>query len=143
MKRLFGAKFMKGLLLVPVLLGTLTLAAPTAHAAGSCNFNGRFLTFPTWWRGIPTDTATCSLNMESIPPERLVSIIAANIAEVIIQLVGYASAIFIIVGGFKYITSSGSPDGMTSARKTIQNAVIGLLISILSVGIVNIVFSRL
>lgn len=134
---------LRSLLLIPVLLGAFFVAAPSANAAGTCNFNSRFLTFPTWWRGIPTDTGTCSLKMEDIPPERLVSIIAANIAEVIIQLVGYASAIFIIVGGFKYITSSGSPDGMTSARKTIQNAVIGLLVSILSVGIVNIVFSRL
>lgn len=136
---------LRSLVLMSALVGTFFVTASPANAASTCNPSSRFLTFPTWWRGIELDTdpTKCSLKIENIPPERLVSIIAANIAEIIIQLVGYASVIFIIVGGFKYITSTGSSDGTASARKTIQNAVIGLLLSILSVGIVNIVFSRL
>jgi hypothetical protein len=35
--------------------------------------------------------------------------------------------------------SAGSPDGMVSARKTILNAVIGLIISIVAVAIVRII----
>lgn len=111
------------------------------NGAGQCG-NARFLSFPTWWRGL-TLSSDCSLELDGMAPEKLFSIIAANIAEIIIQLVGYASVVFIIIGGFKYMISTGDPSGMAGARKTILNAVIGLLLSILSVGIVNIVFSRL
>ena len=44
---------------------------------------------------------------------------------------------FIVKGGFEYMTSAGSSDGMTSAKKTIANAVIGLVIAVLSAAIVN------
>ena len=61
----------------------------------------------------------------------------------ILQIVAYIAVAFIIVGGFKYITSAGSPDGMVKARKTITNAVVGLLISIFSVAIVNVISGAL
>ena len=44
---------------------------------------------------------------------------------------------FIIYGGYKYMISAGSPDGMTGAKKTIMNAVIGLVLSIAAVAIVR------
>jgi hypothetical protein len=57
----------------------------------------------------------------------------------ILQLVGYIAVGFIIFGGYKYMISAGSPDGMVKARKTITNAIIGLVISIFSVAIVKII----
>ena len=46
---------------------------------------------------------------------------------------------FIIMGGFKYMTSSGSPDQAAKAMKTIINAVIGMVVALGSVGLVNFV----
>ena len=46
-----------------------------------------------------------------------------------ITLIATASAVFFLVkGGYQYITSTGKPDSLESARKTIRNALIGLVI---------------
>ncbi len=47
----------------------------------------------------------------------------------IITLVASAAAVFFLVkGGLQYITSSGKPDNLESAKKTIRNAIVGLVI---------------
>ena len=50
---------------------------------------------------------------------------------------------FIIKGGFNYMLSAGSTDGMAGAKKTITNAVIGLVIVLLSAAIINTIASIL
>jgi hypothetical protein len=46
-----------------------------------------------------------------------------------ITLVAAAAAVFFLVkGGYQYITSTGKPDSLESAKKTIRNAIIGLVI---------------
>ncbi|MDX2776381.1 hypothetical protein PV379_03380 [Streptomyces caniscabiei] len=118
---------------------TLTLAVPqTANAA--CN--DRLLTFPAWFRGLTA--ANCDIespNEKGIA--RFIWKIVLNIVEFMLQLVAYISVGYIITGGFKYMTSSGSPDGMTKAKRTITNAIVGLVISIFSVAIVNVVVNAL
>ncbi len=57
-------------------------------------------------------------------------LIALAIFESLLFVGGIMSVIFIIWGGVKYITSQGSPDGTANARKTIINALAGLVITI-------------
>jgi hypothetical protein len=47
---------------------------------------------------------------------------------------------FIVYGGYKYIMSNGDPSNVVKAKSTITNAVIGLIIAILSTVIVNTIF---
>src|SRR6266702_2994245 len=53
-----------------------------------------------------------------------------NAVSVLITLASLASAFFLIHGGFKYITSTGKPQELDSAKKTIRNALIGLILVI-------------
>ena len=47
----------------------------------------------------------------------------------IITLISTAAAVFFLVkGGYQYITSTGNPETLESAKKTIRNAIIGLVI---------------
>lgn len=46
---------------------------------------------------------------------------------------------FIIKGGFLYIMARGEPGNITSAKQTITNAIIGLIIALLSAAIVGAV----
>ncbi len=71
------------------------------------------------------------------------SIIGMNLVRMLLYVVGYASLIFIIYGGFKFMTQGDNSGGITSARKTIQNAIIGLVLSIFSVAIVTFVAGRI
>ena len=49
----------------------------------------------------------------------------------------------VIVGSYKYIISVGSPEKTTGARKTIQNSLIGLVIIIVSTGVISFLGERL
>lgn len=139
MKKLYH--WLLALLFVTTVGGaSVAIAIPqTTFAATACN--DRLLTFPTWYNGLtnskceitaPTGAGSTGLN-------KFIWTIALNIVEIILQLVAYITVGFIIVGGYKYMISAGSSDGMVKARKTITNAIVGLLLSMLSVLIVNII----
>lgn len=117
-------------------LSPVDVSAQANTTSSSCQ-NSRFLTFPVWWRGLGTGEG-CSINFGN-DIEKTIIIIVTNVVEIILQVVGYACVAFIIVGGFYYMTSAGSPEQAARGLKTIRNAAIGLVISLMSVGIVNLV----
>ena len=59
--------------------------------------------------------------------------------NIILWVVGVAAVIVIVVAGLKYVTSSGNPSAVSSAKTTILYAVIGLVIAITAYAIVNFV----
>lgn len=138
MKRLI-LNWMAAILFVTTTGGmAMTMAVPqTAFAA--CN--ERLLGFPTWYNGVVDNDSNCEIVIEKGDKgvQKFVLTVGLNIVEMILWLVGYIAVGFIIYGGYKYMISAGSSDGMTKARKTITNAVVGLLISIFSVAIVNLI----
>jgi hypothetical protein len=128
-------------------------AAPTTPAApASTDCGGSFL-FPTWYKGICKVGSDGTVTIKS-PNEMPGSssgqkfgtwamVIGMNIVSILLCVVGYASLIFIIYGGFKYMINGDNSSGTVAARKTITNAVIGLVLSIMSVAIVSFVASRI
>ena len=47
------------------------------------------------------------------------------------------AVLFIIIGGFRYVISSGDPQDMSKAKNTILYALIGLVVAITAEGIVS------
>lgn len=119
--------------------------APVANASGNCNT--RLLGMPTWYDGLvspQTDTQGDSCAIMNPEEYRgglgaFVWRIVLNVIEAFLIIVGYASVIMIIVGGFLYMVATGDSSKIASAKKTILNAVIGLIIALSSVAIVNVV----
>ena len=75
---------------------------------------------------------------------------ASRIQTVITTLINYAigiaalvSLVYIIVGGFNYITSAGNAEKVKTAQKTITYAIIGLAVVVLAYAIRAFVFDRL
>jgi type IV secretory pathway VirB2 component (pilin) len=62
-----------------------------------------------------------------------------NIIQWIIITAGYAAVVFIIVGGFMYMTAQGEPSKIAEAKKSITNAIIGLVVALAAVMIVRTV----
>jgi hypothetical protein len=115
---------------------TLAVAAPqTAFAACS----DRLLTFPAWYKGLTDGSCNIKDPKSAGGLSTFIWTIVLNIIEIGLQLVGYISVAFIIRGGFKYMTSVGEAAEITKAKKMILDAVIGLVLSIFSVAIVNVV----
>jgi len=137
--QIFVASFM----MIFSIAGTsLTLTAPTV-AAASTTCNSGFLTFPTWYRGLTN--ADCTIKSPSDPSlkgglSEFIWTIVLNVIEIILQLIAYAAAVMILYGGFRFLTSAGEAAGVALGKKIITNAIIGLVISIASIAVVNLIF---
>jgi cytochrome bd-type quinol oxidase subunit 2 len=66
----------------------------------------------------------------------------ALVINVLSVIVGVAAVIMIIIGGLKYITSTGDSSNVQSAKNTILYAIIGLVIVALAQVIVRFVLNR-
>ncbi|HMI09091.1 MAG TPA: pilin [Candidatus Saccharimonadales bacterium] len=129
------------LLFVATLGGaTMTVALPQTTVAACSD---RLLTFPAWYKGIQNADCTIKNPNDSGGISKFIWTIVLNVIELMLQLVGYIAVVFIIIGGFKFLTGTGTPDTVAKARTTILNAIIGLVISIFSVAIVNVVAGTL
>lgn len=126
-----------------VILGLSTLvfvavpATPAYAAPGGCT--ARFLTFPAWYRGLVNGDCSIKSPGDVGGISNFIWKIALNVVEILLQLVAYVSVGFVIYGGFLYLSSTGSPDKVAAGKKTILNALIGLVLSFFSVAIVSLI----
>jgi hypothetical protein len=66
-----------------------------------------------------------------------------KVANAIIFITGAVAVIMVIIGGFRYVLSSGNPQATAGAKDTILYAVIGVVVAALAYAIVNFVIVRL
>lgn len=112
-------------------------------AAKTCKSS--FLGFPAWYDGL-VNSSDCSLKSPSslgapanTQLSRYIWIIALNILQIMLMAVLYVSVGFVIYGGFLYMTSTGDSGRVASGKKTVLNAIIGLVLSFMSIAIVNLI----
>ena len=63
--------------------------------------------------------------------------------DVLLEIAGALSVIFIVVGGLKYTTSAGDPKATASAKNTILYAIVGLVVSSSAYAIVHYVLGAI
>lgn len=82
----------------------------------------------------------CSTNAEDT--ESKVNSLITTIINIFSVVVGIVAVLFIVYGGFRYITSGGDSGNVTSAKNTILYALIGLIIVALAQVIVKFVLAK-
>ncbi|MGV9002139.1 MAG: hypothetical protein ACOH18_04290 [Candidatus Saccharimonadaceae bacterium] len=124
----------------PVMAATVPQASVSA-ASATCE--NRVLGIPPWYRGLTkTNSPPCDLKS----PDELGGIgnyiwhIALNVIEMAIVAMTYLTVFFILYGGFLFITGGNNPSQVERARKTILNAIIGLVICMGAIALTNLVF---
>ena len=124
--------------------GRLAALVPAPASAADCRGKNIILTLPAWYRNLAeSDGSGCKIKNPGTTEgtqglTKFIWTIIFNVIDMLMQLVGYIAAGFIIYGGFVYLTSMGSPENSARARKIILNAVIGMIIAIISVALVNL-----
>ena len=78
-----------------------------------------------------------------VPCEANATAIIMRVIEVLLSIAGLLAVIFLIVGGFRYITAGGNEETAESAKKTIIIAIIGIVVVILSFVIVRVISNAL
>jgi len=63
--------------------------------------------------------------------------------NILFGIVGGITLLFVVIGGFRYITSGGNPQSAARAKDTILYALIGLTITVAATAIVNFLFGNI
>ncbi len=86
----------------------------------------------------PTAPGTDPLPNTSTATELILRVI-----QILLAIAGLVAVIFLIVGGFRYIIAGGNEETAETAKKTIINAIIGIVIIILAFVIVRVISNAL
>ena len=65
------------------------------------------------------------------------------VTNIMLYVIGGVAVLMLIVGGIRYVVSSGDQNAVTGAKNTILYAVIGLVVAVLAYAAVNFVSSNL
>jgi hypothetical protein len=132
-----------------------TLVAPqTTYAAvtDAKDCEKSILGIRPWFRGLAVvNEGKCSIASPGQPLASGTTLdlpgfiwrIALNLIDIALMVVGYIAFFFVLYGGFQYLTGGSVPGQIENARKTILNALIGLVISFAAVAVVNLIFGIL
>ena len=146
-------------IIASLFIGTILLFTPAAAHAESAQPTRQFAACGTqidwllglepWWSclekkygdgdGIAeqgTDARNNEIRIGALNDFWLVVLV---ILEDVIKVGGYIAVGFIIWGGIKYSKSQGNPGEIQQAQSVIKNAILGLVITLISVAIVEFV----
>jgi hypothetical protein len=121
--------------IVPVHAASL----PTTMTQFAACDPGSFFGFPTWYACLPKD----STGHPKLTKLEDVWLVGFSLIEAAVKAAAYVAVGLTIWGSILFIKSQGNPGLITSARDTIRDAVIGLIICVSAVAIIQFMASRL
>lgn len=80
---------------------------------------------------------------DPLPNQTNATDIILRVIQILLAIAGLVAVIFLVVGGFQYITAGGNEERAESSKKTITNAIIGIVIVILAFVIVRVIANAL
>jgi len=133
------------LITIVAVVGVAVFSPATARAACQTE-DANFLSFPTWYKYLDDRNGDCAFaysknDYGSIG--KYITRILMAIFEILARVAGMVAVVFVIYGGFTYMTSQGQPDKVNAGKTTILNSLIGMVIAVLAVAIVNLVAGSL
>jgi hypothetical protein len=66
-----------------------------------------------------------------------------TITNILLFIIGAIAVVMLIIGGIRYVVSSGDQNAVTSAKNTILYAIIGIIVAFLAYAAVNFVTTQL
>lgn len=72
-----------------------------------------------------------------------VTTVVKTVINILSWVIGVTAVIMVMIGGFKYITSTGDSNSVNSAKNTILYALVGLVIAVLAQVIVKFVVGKI
>jgi len=133
-----------GLFVFIVAAPVMAVATPQVTSVSAATCEDRALGIPPWYRGLTKNNfPTCDLKSPADVGgiSGYIWTIVLNVIEMAVVIVAYVAVFFILYGGFQFIVGGSNPSMIEKARKTILNAVIGLVIAMGAIGITNLIFS--
>lgn len=130
-------KIGRALMLAPALALVLSVAAPSvSFADASCTGTGDITQGPAGGAACakPASGATNLFGPNGI---------FITITNILLFVIGAVAVVMLIVGGIRYVVSSGDQNAVTGAKNTILYAIIGIVVAFLAYAAVNFVTAQL
>lgn len=114
-----------------------------------------FLGFPRWYEYLTLDT-DCRItgpskdaldndgnpiidkngeNVTTVDIAKATPLVLIAVIDILLRLAGMVAFAYIIISGFKFVLAQGNADKEKAARQTVINAAIGLVITIVAIGL--------
>lgn len=131
-----------------MMTGMLSLFAAVGD---KCNpgGGGSFFGFPTWYKYLggmqeyadPLKEAgqKCVPKISHIND---VWLIALAVTDMLLRVAIIAAIIYVMIGGFKYITSRANPDKTAAAKNTIVDGLVGVVIAVVATAVLSFIAGR-
>lgn len=143
MKKLLSLIFAGALLAVTATTAAIASPQPVSAQGPTKNCDAGLLGIPPWYRGL-TDDKCNIVSPDSVGGlESFIWRVVLNIIEIALVAAAYLAVFFIIYGGFLFMTGGGNPSQVERGRKSVMNAVIGLVISMGAIAITRFIFGFL
>ena len=119
--------------LAVIMISCVGVLGFVGHSTYATCTTDHFMNLPAWYDGLPGETNSdggCSVKNpeDEKQMKQYIWTVALNIASIIFGVAGYLAVLFVIYGGFQYMLSRGDPGLAAKGKKTITNAVIGIVI---------------
>jgi Type IV secretion system pilin len=130
-------------ILIVIAMSSIFVIAPAqpafAVASAQCQKNS-FFGLPTWYKYLDvvydSTSESCVITNKGDDAVSVGFLIGLAVFEILLAIAGLLAVVFVTYGGYKFIIAQGEPDKIAGARKTILNALIGLVIAVLASQIV-------
>jgi hypothetical protein len=144
----FGFGFLALMVVSPFMSSTQAYAI-TAVSTFSADLCPTFIIFKPWYCGLQKSDGnlmqpTTNKDGEKAKAGDDISLVAfiwtivANVVDDLFRLIGLVSVGYIIWGGYRYMLARGDSGKMAIAKKTITNAITGLILAVLASSIINL-----
>lgn len=110
--------------------------------AAACQAKGIPI-IPPWYKyldGSTDSTGRCSVDFAF--PDDIGAILLA-VVEILLRIGTFVAVGYIVYGGIMYMTSQGEPDKAANAQKTLINAIIGMVITIVATAVISFIGGQL
>jgi hypothetical protein len=128
------------LALTPALALAVSLAAPVATQAATATCNPDATTNIA---GGPNAGAACAVPAAGAQNLFGPGGVFITVTNILLFVIGAIAVVMLIIGGIRYVVSSGDQNAVTSAKNTILYAIIGIVVAFLAYAAVNFVTSQL
>ena len=119
------------LLVAPIAIAEGGNAGGTGFGNATCP-ETHFMGLRAWYDGELLNKVVCGGEQPANEGEirQLVWMIVLNIATMVLQIAGYVCVGFVIWGGYQYMLARGDSGKVANGKKTITNALIGIVICV-------------
>ena len=149
MNKMIKSIIFAGAFIALVASPVMAIATPQATYAANDECEKTFLGVPPWYRGLTNNDAAgkCSITGPSTDDpqglQKFIWKIALNVIQIGLAITGWLALFLILYSGFLFITGGSNASQIEKARKSIFNAVIGLVISLGAIAVTNLIFGVL